>query len=86
MNKMSKKLVIASLLLGMSFVRPAYGAVLHSLKTEQTITKGATHIAEKLLMDKGWRNINVLKINLNDSNILVAPMESTTREWCFSRC
>lgn len=78
MNKMSKKLVIASLLLGMSFVRPAYGAVLHSLKTEQTITKGATHIAEKLLMDKGWRNINVLKINLNDSNILVAPMESTT--------
>ena len=78
MNKMSKRLVAALLLMGVGFASSAYGSVLHSIKTEQIVTKGATHINEKLLMDKGWRNINVLRVNLDDSNILVKPMESST--------
>jgi len=78
MNKMSKRLAIALLLLGVGFSNSAYGSVLHSVKTEQVVTKGAIHINEKLLMDAGWRNVNVLRIDLNDSNILVKPMESST--------
>lgn len=78
MNKMSKRLMIASLLVGMSFANPVYASVLHSIKTEEIVTKGAEHIHEQLLMDKGWRNVNVLKIDLSDTNILVAPMESDT--------
>ena len=78
MNKMSKRLITVLLLMGVSFTSSAYASVLHSIKTEQVVTKGATHINEKLLMNKGWRNVNVLKIDLNDSNISVRPMESAT--------
>ncbi len=70
--------MIASLILGMGFIGSVQASVLHSIKTEETVTKGATYINERLLMDKGWRNINVLKVDLSDSNILVAPMESAT--------
>lgn len=78
MNKMSKKLVTVLLLMGVGYSSSIYASVLHSVKTEQVVTKGATHINEKLLMTKGWRNVNVLKIDLSDDNISVKPMESAT--------
>lgn len=78
MNRLRKKLVTVLLLMGMSCATSAYASVLHSVRTEETITKGATHINEKLLMNNGWRNVNVLKIDLSDSNISVEPIESST--------
>lgn len=78
MNKIGKKLVMVLLLMGISCSTSAYASVLHSVRTEETVTKGATHINEQLLMDTGWRNVNVLKIDLSDSNISVKPMESST--------
>lgn len=78
MNKMGKKLVMVLLLMGMSCSTSAYASILHSVRTEDIVTKGATHINEQILMDTGWRNVNVLKIDLSDSNISVKPMESST--------
>ena len=78
MKKMSKRLVIIALLIGVGCISSTYASILHSIKSEEVITKGATHINEKLLTDKGWRNVNILKIDLADSNILVKPMESAT--------
>ena len=75
---MSKKLIGLILLMGMTSATYTYGAVLHEIRTEETITKGAVHINDKLLMSKGWRNINILKVDLSDSNISVSPIESAT--------
>ncbi len=78
MKKMSRRLVIAALLIGVGCMSRVQASILHSIKSEEVITKGATHINEKLLTDKGWRNVNILKVDLSDSNILVKPMESAT--------
>ena len=76
MKKIITKLGLVLLLAGMSFTT-VYGAVLYEDRSEQIITKGVTHINDKLLMSAGWRNVNVLKIDLNDSNVKVAPIEGT---------
>ena len=78
MKKMSKKLAAIVLLMGIGWISSIHASILHSIKSEEIITKGATHINEKLLTDKGWRNVNILKIDLADSNILLKPMESAT--------
>lgn len=78
MKKMSKRLAVIALLVGVGAVNSTYASILHDIKSEEVITKGATHINEKLLTDKGWRNVNILKVDLSDSNILVKPMESAT--------
>lgn len=79
MKKMSKRLIGILLAMGISMIATyTYGAILHEIRTEQTVTKGAVHINDKLLMSKGWRNVNILKVDLNDSNIKVAPIESAT--------
>ena len=82
MRTLVKKLVVTLFLAGMSF-STVYGAVLYEDRTQETITKGVTYINDKLLMDDGWRNVNILKIDLNDSNVRVSPIESqngTTRQ------
>ncbi len=67
------------LIMGMTMTANyTYGAILHEVRTKQVVTKGAVHINDKLLMSKGWRNVNILKVDLSDSNILVAPIESAT--------
>lgn len=53
-----------------------YGAVLHQETTTQTITKGATLTNEKILSEVGWRNINVLRVNLDEPNVALKPIES----------
>ena len=78
MKQMSKKLIGILLVLGMTSATYTYGAVLHEIRTEETITKGAVHINDQLLMSKGWRNVHILKVNLNDPNVSVAPIESAT--------
>lgn len=66
------------LFIGMTSATYTYAAVLHEIRTEETVTKGAVHINDKLLMSKGWRNVHILKVDLNDSNISVQPIESST--------
>lgn len=77
MKRILKQLGAIVLLAGISGTT-IYGAVLYQDRTEQVITKGAVHINDKLLMTDGWKNINLLKIDLGDSNIAIAPIESAT--------
>ena len=75
MKTLIKKLVAALLVASMSF-STVYGAVLYQERSEETITRGVLHINDKLLMSDGWRNVNILKINLDDSNVAVRPIEA----------
>ncbi len=65
--------VLSSVLIGANV---AYGAILHQETTTQTITKGATLTNEKILSEIGWRNINVLRVNLKEPNVKLAPIEA----------
>ncbi len=61
----------------------SFGQIYHSISDESVVTNGAVHINEKLLTDKGWRNINILKIDLSNPNIKVGAVDSAdgqTRE------
>ena len=78
MKGIRKRLISFMLLASVSIGSTVYGGILHETRTEQVITKGAIHINDKLLMSEGWRNINILKIDLNDSNVSLKPIESTT--------
>ena len=65
-------------LVGVGFSTCTYGEILHEERTEQVITKGAIYIHEQLLMSEGWRNINILKINLDEGNVSLKPIESSS--------
>lgn len=83
MKGIRKKLIAAMLVAGMSLSVTTYGSVLYADRSEQVVTKGVTHINDKLLMSNGWQNVNVLKVDLNDSNVSLAPIEAangTTRQ------
>ncbi len=54
-----------------------YGAILHQETTTQTLTKGATLTHEKILSEIGWRNINILRINLDEPNVALKPIEAS---------
>lgn len=66
-------IVLFSVLISTNVV---YGAILHQETTTQTLTKGATLTNEKILSEIGWRNINVLRINLNEPNVTLKPIEA----------
>lgn len=51
--------------------------VLYNKKTFENITKGVTYELSSRLTDAGWVDVNVLKINLEDPNISIAPVQST---------
>ena len=53
-------------------------SVLHEIKNERTITKGAQLITYNLLTSEGWRDLYMLKVDLNDDNVVVRPIESST--------
>lgn len=53
-------------------------SVLHEIKKEQTITKGAQFITHSLLTSEGWRDIYMLKVDLNEENVAIRPIESST--------
>jgi len=75
--KLTKSKIISSIIILGMLSANVYGAVLYSEKTEQIITKGATFIKEKVLSDEGWQDINILKIDLQDSNVTLKPIESS---------
>ena len=50
---------------------------LYDQVTTETITKGVTYEFNHRLTADGWQDIHVLKVNLTDPNIAVAPVESS---------
>ena len=54
-----------------------YGAVLHEITQSQTVTNGATHISKQVLTDGGWQDLNILKIDLSNDNVVLKPIESS---------
>lgn len=44
----------------------------------ETVTKGVTYEFNHRLTAEGWQDIHVLKVDLNDPNLGIAPIESTT--------
>ena len=78
MKRMNIKLMTALALVSIGMSTNIYASVLHQIREEQVITKGAIHINDKLLMSSGWRNVNILKVYLDDANISVKPIESST--------
>ncbi|WP_069998805.1 phosphodiester glycosidase family protein [Cellulosilyticum sp. I15G10I2] len=73
-----KSKIISSLIIAAALSVNVYGTVLHKEKTEQMITRGATLIKEQILTGEGWQSIQILKVNLQDENIKLKPIESTT--------
>ncbi len=70
--------VIAGVLLSIN-TYPAFAAQkLYSQVTTETVTKGVTYEKNHRLTADGWQDIYVLKVNLDDSNIKIAPVESST--------
>lgn len=61
-------------------IKTIYGAspsILYEQKKVETITKGVTYELSHRLTNEGWVDVNVLKVNLEDANITVAPVQST---------
>ena len=67
--------VLAAILFSISSVYASSPEVLHQSQKVQTITKGASHITDSRLTSKGWQDLHILKINLEEPNIQVRPIE-----------
>lgn len=50
---------------------------LYDQVTTQPVTKGVTYEFNHRLTDEGWLDIHVLKVDLNASNVVLSPIEST---------
>lgn len=50
--------------------------ILYNQKETETITKGVTYELSHRLTEDGWIDVNVLKVNLDDVNITVGPVQS----------
>lgn len=70
--------IIGAFIFGAILSVSTYATVLHQETTEQTITKGAILIKDKILTHEGWQHIHLLKLNLQDENIKLKPIESAT--------
>ena len=51
---------------------------LYDQVTTETVTKGVTYEKNHRLTAEGWQDIHVLKIDMNDPNLALAPIESQT--------
>lgn len=75
-----KKIVAATVAASMIFSAwsvPAFAAeILYDQVTTETVTKGVTYEKNHRLTEEGWQDIHVLKINLNDPNLSLQPLES----------
>ncbi len=51
---------------------------LYDQVTTEMVTKGVTYEKNHRLTAEGWQDIHVLKMDMNDPNLVLAPMESQT--------
>ena len=70
--------VLSTLLIAAALSINTYGTVLHKEGTEEILTRGASLIKESILTEEGWQSVNMLKINLQDENVRLKPIESAT--------
>lgn len=74
----AKKLVatlLAALMMGSSF-STTYAKVLHEVVTAQTVTSGVEHISKEVLTSSGWQDINILRIDLSNENVVLKTIDS----------
>ncbi|ONI38584.1 hypothetical protein AN639_11210 [Candidatus Epulonipiscium fishelsonii] len=69
---MKKKLAIIFMSFGMTF--PVQAEILHTISEHETVTKGVELLKDQHLTSKGWQDVYVLKINLNEDNVKVEPL------------
>lgn len=74
-RKLLLSFMIGSVALGSTY--STYGAVLHEITQSQTVTNGATHISKQVLTDSGWQDLNILKIDLSNDNVVLKPIQSS---------
>lgn len=68
--------VFAAILFSLSSIYANTPEVLHQRQNVQTITKGATYVTDTRLTSLGWQDLHILKIDLEDPNIQVRPIQS----------
>ncbi len=68
--------LFAAILFSISSIYATSPEVLHQTQNSQIITKGATYITDSRLTSKGWQDLHLLKVDLEDPNIQVRPIES----------
>lgn len=68
-------LLIATLIV-VGSIGNVYGQTLHEITKTQTVTLGVEHSTAERLTSLGWQNINVLKIDLNNENVVLKPLEA----------
>ncbi|NLI89973.1 MAG: hypothetical protein GX366_06155 [Epulopiscium sp.] len=68
--------LMAAMIFSVTNVHASTPVLLDQVKHTQTITKGAEYITDSRLTDKGWQDLHILKIDLDDPNIQVRPIES----------
>lgn len=70
-------IVLAGSMLCSAWNVQAFAAdILYDQVTTETVTKGVTYEKNHRLTAEGWQDIHVLKIDLNDPNLSVQPLES----------
>lgn len=81
LKNLTKYILIATLTLSSVVMtyKPVYAlpSVLYDQKTTEVVTKGVTHEYSHKLTEEGWLDVNVLRINLQDPNISIAPVKSS---------
>ena len=70
-------MIVAGSMMCSAWSVPTFAAeILYDQVTTETITKGVTYEKNHRLTEEGWQDIHVLKINLNDPNLSLQPLES----------
>ena len=78
-KKCACSLFFSVMLLISSMLTPAFAATkLYDDVTKEIVTKGVTYEKNHRLNTEGWQDIHVLKVDLNDPNLAIAPVESKT--------
>ncbi|OON98043.1 MAG: hypothetical protein ATN32_04930 [Candidatus Epulonipiscium fishelsonii] len=69
---MRKKLAIIFMSFGLTF--PAQAEILHTISEHETVTKGVELLKDQHLTPKGWQDVYILKIDLDEENVKVKPL------------
>lgn len=76
MKKMLAFLLIGVMAIGATVSTKA--SVLYKKSEEQTLTKGAKFIKDEVLTEAGWLDIYLLRVDLNEENVALKPIEPGT--------
>ncbi|ONI46172.1 hypothetical protein AN641_02035 [Candidatus Epulonipiscioides gigas] len=73
---MKAKILFGTIIFSL-FTSPVFGIdIFHEIENEQTITDGVIHLEKSLVTDIGWLDVNILKIDLSNPNVDIAPIDA----------